>query len=80
AGSTGSLSVAGNLVSVSGGTGASATPYANPVSMPAATGSYRVWRGGCWNNSAPGCSLGYRYGSYPSDCVGSIGFRAVCVP
>ncbi|MDR1973537.1 MAG: hypothetical protein LBQ31_02565, partial [Bacteroidales bacterium] len=80
AGSTGSLSVAGNLVSVSGGTGASATPYANPVSMPAATGSDRVWRGGCWNYSATYCSLGYRYYTGPNACNGTVGFRAVCVP
>jgi formylglycine-generating enzyme required for sulfatase activity len=81
AGSTGSLSAAGNLVSASGGTGASATPYANPVSMPAATGSYRVWRGGYWGSAATGCSLGSRNnGNSPYNRNFYIGFRAVCVP
>ncbi|MDR1974070.1 MAG: formylglycine-generating enzyme family protein [Bacteroidales bacterium] len=79
-GVTGSLSVAGNLVSISGGTGSSGTPYVNPVSMPSATGSHRVWRGGSWNNSATPCSLGTRTGSAPYSRHDSYGFRAVCVP
>jgi formylglycine-generating enzyme required for sulfatase activity len=80
AGSTGSLSGAGNLVNVSGGTGSSATPYVNPVSMPSATGSNRVLRGGNWNYSAAYCSLGNRNNTGPGNCDNTIGFRAVCVP
>jgi formylglycine-generating enzyme required for sulfatase activity len=80
AGSTDSLSVAGNLVSVSGGTGSSATPYENPVSMPAATGSNRVEHGGDWHSAAGDCSQSKRISTNPNICASDLGFRAVCVP
>jgi len=39
--------------------------------------SYRVIRGGGWDNLDNGCTVSYRHGSYPGSAFSSIGFR-VC--
>ncbi|MDR1974563.1 MAG: formylglycine-generating enzyme family protein [Bacteroidales bacterium] len=83
AGST-TLAAGSNLLSSGSGTGASESPYLNPVAYPA--GQQRVLRGGSWNGSATDCSLGYRSSGTPSifqygsSRTSGIGFRAVCVP
>ncbi len=41
------------------------------------TGSYRVYRGGCWNNNAKGCHVSNRYSYSPSYRYGNLGFRVV---
>jgi formylglycine-generating enzyme required for sulfatase activity len=70
----------GTLVSASGGTGASATPYANPVSTPGAT-SLRSYRGGAYLYNTDYIVLSCRLYSYAhSSTDGTVGFRAVCVP
>lgn len=43
----------------------------------AASGSYRVIRGGSWDYSATNCTVAYRYGSYPNYQNNAIGFRVV---
>jgi formylglycine-generating enzyme required for sulfatase activity len=42
---------------------------------PGYEGSYRVYRGGCWSNSAYYCRVAYRNGNYPSDTYVNLGFR-----
>ena len=51
---------------------------ADPVG--AASGSYRVRRGGCWDNDTNGCRSARRDGYYPSDRGGSFGFRLCMIP
>ncbi len=46
----------------------------------AASGSYRVGRGGSWDYVADYLQAGYRSSSSPSNENGSMGFRLVCVP
>jgi formylglycine-generating enzyme required for sulfatase activity len=46
----------------------------------AATGSYRVGRGGCWFNDARFCRSEYRYSFEPGDRNGYVGFRPVLAP
>ncbi|MGD9731133.1 MAG: SUMF1/EgtB/PvdO family nonheme iron enzyme [Desulfamplus sp.] len=42
------------------------------------SGSYRVFRGGCWGSSARYCRSALRYGRDPSDGGSFLGFRLVC--
>ena len=46
----------------------------------AATGSYRVIRGGGWSSIAQDCRSAYRYYDYPYGYNSDIGFRVVFVP
>jgi len=50
----------------------------NPVGAEA--GSYRVLRGGSWNNSAEYCRSAYRYFDTPGSRHSYVGFRLVFVP
>jgi len=43
-------------------------------------GSYRVLRGGCWDDSAQYCRSAYRYNSSPGYRTNNVGFRLVFVP
>lgn len=54
------------------------TAQNNPIG--AASGSYRVFRGGGWYNYAQDCRSAYRVSSYPSFNYDGIGFRLVLVP
>jgi formylglycine-generating enzyme len=55
------------------------TAQTNPTG--AATGSYRVFRGGGWNYSAQRCRSAYRNGNSPYNSYDyDIGFRVVLVP
>jgi formylglycine-generating enzyme required for sulfatase activity len=47
---------------------------------PGYVGSYRVFRGGSWNDYADSCRVGYRYGGYPDFADYHFGFRAVLPP
>ena len=47
-------------------------------SAGAASGSYRVVRGGCWNYDASNCSVSYRSADSPNYHYISFGFRVVC--
>jgi formylglycine-generating enzyme required for sulfatase activity len=49
------------------------TAQTNPTGP--AIGSYRVIRGGGWDNSARNCRSAHRYGSSPDDNANNIGFR-----
>jgi len=42
-----------------------------------ASGSYRVLRGGYWNNYGFTCRTAQRYNSYPTDFFNYFGFRSV---
>ena len=44
------------------------------------TGSYRVYRGGSWNDNARFCSVAYRGKVSPGYSIYSMGFRLVLVP
>jgi len=44
----------------------------------AASGSYRVIRGGSWFFNASGCAVSYRNGNYPYARNSDYGFRVVC--
>lgn len=44
------------------------------------TGSFRVYRGGSWSNSAKFCRSAFRSFSDPSLCNGYLGFRLALVP
>jgi formylglycine-generating enzyme required for sulfatase activity len=50
-------------------------PLWNPVN-----GSYRVFRGGGWDNAVGALSLAYRAINTPVDVTGNLGFRPVLVP
>ena len=39
------------------------------------SGSYRVWRGGCWNGYAKYCQSGFRNNNYPTESSYDYGFR-----
>lgn len=54
------------------------TAQTNPTG--AATGSYRVFRGGGWGRSAQYCRSAFRSSYYPSNGDFIIGFRVVLVP
>jgi len=54
------------------------TAQTNPTG--AATGSYRVIRGGGWGSSARYCRSAYRYNTGPSGSDYRVGFRVVFVP
>jgi len=54
------------------------TAQTNPTG--AATGSYRVIRGGTWFNAAQYCRSAYRRYDYPNTWSDGIGFRVVLVP
>ena len=43
----------------------------------ATSGSYRVYRGGCWNCIARGCRSADRYGFTPGDRARDLGFRVL---
>ena len=45
-----------------------------------ATGSYRVFRGGCWSYLAYDCRSAFRYWSYPDYRCDYLGFRVALVP
>jgi formylglycine-generating enzyme required for sulfatase activity len=56
-----------------------------PVSPPEdpegpAIGSYRVSRGGGWNNAPAGCRSAARYGFVPSFQEVDLGFRVSLIP
>ena len=53
----------------------SSSSQVNPTG--ANSGYIRVFRGGCWFNSAGFCSSSYRFYGTPDKCVNSIGFRLV---
>jgi formylglycine-generating enzyme required for sulfatase activity len=42
-------------------------------------GSYRVFRGSCWNNDGQNCRSAYRSWGDPSDRVSTLGFRVALV-
>jgi formylglycine-generating enzyme required for sulfatase activity len=46
----------------------------------AASGSYRVVRGGCWDNGAAGCRVSFRSNDRPSFRYNFVGFRLVVAP
>jgi len=50
---------------------------AGTASGGAASGSYRVNRGGSWNRPADGCTVSNLYGGYPSARDRGLGFRLV---
>ena len=45
-----------------------------------ASGSYRVFRGGCWDFSARDCRSAYRINDDPALRFLNIGFRVVLAP
>ncbi len=45
--------------------------------LGAASGLYRVYRGGCWNNTASSCRSAHRYSFVPSYRYNDVGFRLV---
>ncbi|OWY23962.1 formylglycine-generating enzyme family protein [Sphingobacteriales bacterium UPWRP_1] len=53
-------------------------PQANP--RGAASGSYRVLRGGSWTNGAVNCRVAYRHDNTPTYRYINYGFRVVLVP
>ena len=57
--------------------GYAADPSTNP--RGAASGEYRVMRGGSWDGSLGGLRTSYRNGAYPMKPDASIGFRVVRV-
>ena len=42
------------------------------------TGSYRVYRGGCWNDTARRCRVSFRYDGSPDYSSYDLGLRLVC--
>jgi formylglycine-generating enzyme required for sulfatase activity len=44
------------------------------------TGSYRVYRGGCWFDPAKNCRAAYRGFDFPSSAYYNVGFRLVRTP
>ena len=46
----------------------------------AASGSYRVFRGGSWGGAAIGCAVGLRGDSSPDNRFNYLGFRLACRP
>ncbi len=44
------------------------------------TGSIRVFRGGCWGNSAVNCRAAFRLWSTPTNCSNLLGLRLARVP
>ncbi len=44
------------------------------------TGSYRMYRNGCWYYFAGECRVANRSGSIPGDRYDFLGFRVVCLP
>ncbi|GHT69079.1 hypothetical protein FACS1894110_17860 [Spirochaetia bacterium] len=44
----------------------------------AASGTYRVVRGGGWHYNAIYCGVSYRSYYYPVDWLNDVGFRVVC--
>jgi formylglycine-generating enzyme required for sulfatase activity len=55
-----------------------ATPVTDP--MGPATGTKRVFRGGCYYFSGRDCRSGLRYGDYPTDEYWGSGFRVALAP
>ena len=54
------------------------TPYAGGTDPHgAATGSFRVFRGGSWSLDADDCRSAQRYGDFPADAYNGVGFRVV---
>jgi len=51
------------------------SPSSNPTGP--ATGTYRVLRGGIWNDYAYGCRVAFRGGNTPDYASGGFGFRCV---
>ena len=50
------------------------------VTDPAASGNFRVMRGGGWNNVANGCVVGLRFRIKSDGCNDNLGFRVACRP
>ena len=46
----------------------------------ASTGTYRVWRGGCWRTGAGECRSAYWHRESPSYTKAYIGFRVIFLP
>ncbi|AIW89756.1 MULTISPECIES: formylglycine-generating enzyme family protein [unclassified Treponema] len=46
----------------------------------AASGNFRVMRGGSWNVSAKDCVVGFRFFVVPGSSIGILGFRVGCRP
>ena len=43
-------------------------------------GSYRVIRGGCWDNDPASCGAAIRLAFEPTNCGGNLGFRLAMNP
>ena len=56
------------------------TPAGGQDPTGAASGDYRVRRGGSWNNGALYCVVGERSGDSPDLCFVNLGFRLGCRP
>ena len=52
----------------------------DPQGAPAASGSFRVARGGGWSNDAEDCVVGLRIIDGPVNCNDDLGFRLACRP
>lgn len=54
------------------------SPIENPQGPP--TGTYKVYRGGSWNDPTKFCKVSYRSGNAPGKRYSTLGFRIVLVP
>jgi len=54
----------------------SSSSQSNPTGPT--SGSYRLFRGGCWYDYAQCCRVSYRYGYFPDGWGNGNGFRLVC--
>lgn len=54
--------------------------YAQTNPTGPSSGSYRVFRGGCWNNNASNCRVSHRNDSTPDYWYGFFGLRLVLLP
>lgn len=54
------------------------SPAENPQGPP--TGSFKVYRGGSWNDPAKFCRVTYRSGNPPGKRFSTLGFRVVLIP
>ena len=58
----------------------STTPTGGQDPAGGASGSFRVWRGGCWGNDAHYCTVGKRNRDSPDVRRNYLGFRLACLP
>ncbi len=58
----------------------SISPQNNPLGPTTGTYTYRVFRGGSWNNSSSLCRASVRYGTCPDVTLDSVGFRVARTP